>query len=88
MEESAKTSVIGSQLREPKQSELERLFSQIGQQSELISMLDGRLDPVMHRVPEEAKEANRDTRPHITDAVDLISRNNRRIQQLLEQIAL
>lgn len=87
MEEIANTT-IGAQLREPKQSELERLFSQIGQQAELISMLDNRLDPVMHRVLEEAKEPGRDSRPHISEAIDQISRNNRRLQQILEQIAL
>ena len=88
MEDSAKTTAIGVQLREPKQSELDRLFSQIGQQAELISMLDARLDPVMHRTPEEAKEPGRDSRPHISEAVDLVSRNNRKLQQILEQIAL
>lgn len=88
MEETTANATIGSQLREPKKSELERLFNQLGQQAELIQMLDSRLDPVMHRTPEEAKEPGRDMRPHISEAVDVVSRNNRKLQQILEQVAL
>lgn len=88
-ETTARNTTIGSaQLKAPKESELDRLFNQIGQQSELISMLDNRLDPVMHRTPEADKEPGRDTRPHISEAVDLVSRNNRKLAQILEQIAL
>lgn len=90
MEENTKSSVIGRNLatadRGP--SELERLFGNIMQQAEIISMLDSRLDPVLHRAPQDAKEPGRETRPHITDAADQVARNTRRLEQILNEIAL
>lgn len=88
-ETTARNATIGSaQLKAPKESELDRLFNAIGQQNELIAMLDNRLDPVMHRTPESDKEPGRDTRPHISEAIDLIAKNNRKLGTILEQIAL
>lgn len=71
-----------------KPSELERAFMALDKQLALIQMLDGRLSPVMHRNPPSDKEASRDRGPHISTVGDIIQENNRRLSDIIEQLAL
>lgn len=81
---------IGGALNETRarQSELERCFRALDQQNEIISMLDGRLDPVLHRNPQEAKEPGHDRAPHLSLVADAVEKNNRKLSTILEQLAI
>lgn len=69
-------------------SELDRLFNGIEKQYELISVLNERLHNVSHRSPTEASDSPPSQPGHINSANEGISLNNRRLQTLIEELAI
>ena len=83
------SSTVGAQLAAAKApSELERCFIALDKQSALIAMLDERLNPVLHRSQSESAKEQRDMGPHISTVGDLIQRNNQRLQQIINELAI
>lgn len=83
MEEKA---AIGAQLKNP--SELDRLFGNLLETSELIRMLESRLDVVSHRSPENATKEGREAVPHIGYAADSVVTINSKLRKLLDELAV
>lgn len=82
----AATSTIGAQLKNP--SELDRLFGNLMETTELVRMLENRLDPVSHRSPENAQKEGREAVPHIGFAADSVAAINSKIRRLIDELAI
>lgn len=83
MEEKA---AIGAQLKNP--SELDRLFGNLLETSELVRMLENRLDVVSHRSPENTTKEAREPVPHIGFAADSVAQINSKLHKLIDELAV
>lgn len=81
-----RTTAVGAQLKNP--SELDRLFGNLLETSELLRMLENRLDPVSHRSPENSTKEAREAVPHIGFATDSVATINQKIRKLLDELAI
>ena len=81
-----RAATVGAQLKNP--SELDRLFGNLLETSELVRMLESRLDPVSHRSPENAQKEGREAVPHIGFAADSVATINSKIRKLLDELAI
>lgn len=68
--------------------EMERLYAALNLQFDVIKELDSRLGPVLHRLPEDEANNMPASTHHISDAIDILSNNTRKLQKMLDQVAL
>lgn len=68
-------------------SELDKIFKLLNEQIELLSMLDSRLSPVLHRTPSEQPE-RAELHGHLTDVVYVLGASNQLISNLTKQLAV
>lgn len=73
-------------------NELDRLTNVLGSQSEIIGMLESRLHPVSNRSPKEPSPATDAGAPlsglHIGVLVDTALGNNKRLNRLIDELAI
>lgn len=86
--EGSELGLIGGGTAAKQQPALERFANELAKQGELLNVLESRLETVSTRLPQKGEQSEHNERIHISTLIEILRRNNHRIDRLINEIDL